>query len=259
MTMLSHDLIDAWADMDSPVHGLDARVKLICAVVLIAAVLAVPVAANGLLVAYAALLVAVAALSRLPAGWILKRMAILAPFLVLGTVAAMILPPAEAADVWRLGGKELSRQAVSVWLSVGGKCSLSLLVAVLLVGSTTSAGLLRAAHALRAPRTLTSLTGFAITYVAVLGDEAGRMITAMRSRGRVRGVVRTLRTWAAMLVTLMARTVERAERIALAMVSRGYRGRMPALEQQAVPAVQWAVAAAVVALAAGLTWAGVVA
>ncbi|MFW5866804.1 MAG: cobalt ECF transporter T component CbiQ [Armatimonadota bacterium] len=254
--MLSHDLLDAHADLDSPVHRLDARVKLVSATVLIAGALAVPVSQNGLLAIYGGALVGVALASRLPWGWIVKRMAILAPFLALGTIAVMILPPTGAADAWQLGGMELSSQAVSVWLSVGGKCLLSLLAAVLLAGATASADLVRAAQALRIPRTLTSLTGFAVTYITLLADEAGRMITAMRSRGRVRGLRRRLHTGAAMLVTLMSRAAERADRIALAMVSRGYRGQMPVLGQSPVPAAQWAVAAVVLLLAGGLTWAG---
>lgn len=257
--MLSHDLLDTWAHLDTPLHRLDARVKLPCAAMLIVAVLAVPVAQNRLLLVYAGLLAAIAVASRLPVRWVLKRMGILAPFLVLGTIAVTLLPPAGADDAWRLGGIELSRQAVSVWLSVGGKCILSLLAAVLLAGSATSPDLLRAAQALRVPRTLTALSGFAVTYLAVLADETGRMITAMRSRGSVRGARRKLRVGASMLTTLMARTVERADRIALAMVSRGYRGRMPALEQEPVPIAQWAVVGAVAALAAGLTWMGVAA
>lgn len=257
--MLSHGLLDAHADFESPVHRVDARVKLVCATVLIAGALAVPVGQNRLLAVYAVGLGALALASRLPGRWLIKRMMVLVPFLVLGTIAVMLLPPVEAADAWHLGGLDLSWQAVSVWLSVGGKCMLSLLAAVLLAGTTTSAELVRAAGALHVPRTLTSLTGFAVTYITVLADEASRMITAMRSRGRVGSHLRKLRAASAMLVTLMARTVERADRIALAMVSRGYMGRMPALQQEPVPAAQWAIAGLAVALTAGLTWVGVAA
>lgn len=240
--MLSHDLMDAWTHLNSPVHRLDARVKLVCALALVVAILAVPVAHNGLLAVYGVLLVAAWGASRLPAAWVLGRIAILVPFLVLGTMAAIFVPTADA---------------LALWLSIGAKCLLALFVAVLLAGTTTSADLLRAAHALRVPRTLTALSGFALTYVAVLADEAGRMITAMRCRGRLRGIRRRLRVSASMLATLMARTVERADRIALAMVSRGYRGTMPALAQERVPAGEWAVAGGVVALAGALTWLGV--
>ncbi|MBD3291988.1 MAG: cobalt ECF transporter T component CbiQ [Armatimonadia bacterium] len=257
LTMLTHSFLDDRADIQSPVHRLDARVKLVSAAALIAGVLVVPVAQTRLLWVYAVALVGLSLASRLPGGWILKRMAILAPFLGLGTIAVMLLPPTEAADAWQLGGLELSSQAVSVWLSVGGKCLLSLLAAVLLAGTTASTELVRATDALHVPRTITSLTGLAITYMQVLADEAGRMVTAMRSRGTVRSPVRKLRAASSMLVTLMARTVERADRIALAMVSRGYRGRMPALSQETVPPAQWAVAVAAVALAGTLTWVGV--
>lgn len=240
--MISHDLLDAWTHLNSPVHRLDARVKLVCVCVLIVAILAVPVGRNEMLAAYAALLAGVWGASRLPASWVLGRMAILAPFLIIGTGAALLVPA---------GG------AVSLWISVGGKCALALLGSVIVIGTTPSADLLRAAHALRAPRTLTALSGFALAYIGVLADEAGRMITAMRSRGGVRGVARRLRVGASMLATLMARTAERADRIALAMVSRGYRGTMPALAQERVPAAHWAVAGGVVALAGALTWLGV--
>lgn len=255
--MLTHGQVAAPVAVESPVHRLDARVKLLCAVALVVAVLIVPVAANDLLLAYAGGLLVLALASRLPLRWVLTRMTILAPFLVLGTVAVMLLPPAEAADAWKLGGIELSSQAVSVWLSVGGKSVLSLLAAVLLAGTTGPPELLRAARAWHIPKTLTTLTGFAITYLHVLLNEAGRMLTAMRSRGRVRGTGRKARAASAMLVTLMVRAAERADRIAMAMVSRGYRGQMPVLQENAVPAWQWAVACAVIATAGALTWVGV--
>jgi len=255
--MLAHDLLDTWAHLPSPVHRLDARVKLVCATALVVAILATPVARPWLLAAYAAMLLAIAAASGLPAGWIAKRLVILAPFLVLGTIALPFVPPTETADAWQLAGIELSRGAALVWLSVGGRCLLALLAATLLTGATTSAALLRAVGALGVPRTLTALTGFAITYLAALGDEAGRMMTARRSRGRVRGLGRNLRVAASMLATLMARTVERAERIALAMVARGYRGRMPALTSERAPAAEVVAAVAFVAAVAAVFWLGV--
>jgi len=255
--MLAHDLLDTWAHLHSPVHRLDARVKLLCATVLVIAILATPVARPWLLAAWAAMLLAIAGASGLPARWIAKRLAILLPFLALGTLALPFVPPTETTDAWQLAGLELSREAALVWLSVGGKCLLALLAATLLTGATTSAALLRAAGALGVPRTLTALTGFAISYLAALGEEAGRMITARRARGRVRGTARNLRVAGSMIATLMVRTVERAERIALAMVARGYRGRMPALTVQRAPATQVAGGAAFVAAVAAVFWLGV--
>ncbi len=254
--MLAHDLLDRWAHLDSPVHRLDARVKLVCAVTIAATVLAVPLARTWLLLCHAAILAAIAALSRLPPGWIARRTAVLAPFLVLGAVAVGFVAPAGETDAMHLGALVLSRAAATVYVSAGGKCLLALLAATLLTGATTSADLLRAAQSLHVPRTLTALTGFAVTYLQVLGEEAARMITARRSRGHVRGLRRNVGVGASMIATLMVRTVERAEHIGLAMVARGYRGRMPTLSQGAVPATHLAVGALLIALSAALLWVG---
>lgn len=255
--MPAHDLPDTWAHLRSPVHRLDAQVKLVCACALVVALLATPVARPRLLAVWTVVLLALALAARLPARWIAGRLLLLAPFLLLGTLALPLVPPTDAADALRVLGLSVSAQAALLWLNIGGKCLLALLAATLLTGVTTSAELLRAAAALGLPRTLTALTGFALTYLAVLSAEGGRMITARRARGRVRGLGRNLRVAASMAATLMTRTVERGERVALAMVARGYRGRMPALQAEPVPAGQIALGAAFVAACVALLWAGI--
>ena len=70
--------------------------------------------------------------------------------------------------------------------------------------------------------------GFMIRYLDVVTADLGRMLTAMRSRGVD---PRSPRHWPALARTLGAlfvRSYERGERVHLAMLSRGYTGRMPA-------------------------------
>ena len=231
------DLHDRYADLNSPLHRVDARVKVVCAATLIVAVLAVPIAENWRLALLGGLMVALAAASRLPASWIGKRVLILLPFLIIAAVLvplAPVLSPADALAVPQLG-LTLSRMALSAYVAISGKCLLVLLAATLLVGATRTVDLLRAGQALGLPRTITALMGFAATYLTVLSEEAARMLTARDSRGKVRGLVRNLAVAGSMLRALMVRTFERGERVALAMVSRGYKGRMPDLERAALP------------------------
>ncbi|MGC9316969.1 MAG: energy-coupling factor transporter transmembrane component T family protein [Armatimonadota bacterium] len=256
--MLARDLLDAWSHLDSPLHRLDARVKLVCALGLVAAVLAVPLRATWLLRAYGGMLVMLCAMSRLPWGWLGKRLLVLMPFLVLGAVAVMLVPPAEATDARRLGGLVLSRQALAVWTSAGGKCLLALLAATLLTGTTNAADLIRAGQAVRLPRTLTALAGLALTSLGVLSDEVARMLTARRCRGRVRGTWRRLATMVSVLRTAMARAAERSERVALAMVARGYRGEIPQLTRSPVPAAHLFAGAGFMALIAAVLGAGLI-
>jgi cobalt/nickel transport system permease protein len=235
--MLASDLLDRHADLGSPVHRVDARVKVVCATALIVAVLAVPMSQNWRLALLAGLMLALAAVSRLPASWIAKRVLILLPFLIIAAVLvplAPVLSPADELAVPQLG-LTLSRVALSAYVAISGKCLLVLLAATLLVGATRTVDLLRAGQALGLPRTITALMGFAATYLTVLSEEAARMLTARDSRGKVRGLRRSLAVAGSMLRVLMVRTFERGERVALAMVSRGYKGRMPDLERAALP------------------------
>ncbi len=59
--MLASDLLDRHADLGSPVHRVDARVKVVCAAALIVAVLAVPMSENWRLALLAGLMVVLAA------------------------------------------------------------------------------------------------------------------------------------------------------------------------------------------------------
>ncbi len=258
--MLGHELLDEWSHLRSPLHRTDARVKLPCALVLVVAIVMVPVSSNWLLMPFAALIFALAVASGLPGRWILKRLLVIVPFLAISGLLVALLPQAEASAVHHaggVGGRQLVRHALAVWLSVGGKCVLTLVAATLLTGTSSSADLVRAAQALRMPHTLTALTGLAMTYLGVLSDEVARMITASRSRGRVSGLRRRAGVLCSVVVTAIVRGFERAERVALAMVSRGYDGRIPDLTREPVPHAQIAGGVCFVICTCALYWAGV--
>jgi len=235
--MLTSDLLDKHADLGSPLHRVDARVKVVCTAALIVAVLAVSIAHNPRLLLLAAIMVLAAIVSGLPIRWLAKRMLILLPFLIIAAALLPLARPQGPGDSLMISppGITVSEAAVAAYVSVSGKCLLALFATTLLVGTTRSVDLLRAGQALGLPRTVTALMGFAATYLAVLSEEAGRMVTARDSRGKVRGLIRNLRVAGSMMRALMVRTFERGERIALAMVARGYRGRMPELSRKAVP------------------------
>ncbi|MCD6359343.1 MAG: cobalt ECF transporter T component CbiQ [Armatimonadetes bacterium] len=208
---------------------------------LVVSVLALPMRANAWLWAYAALILALATLGQLRPGWLAGRVAILLPFLVIGAVLLPLARPVSPGDLLRVnvmwGVLALSRLALAAYFSVAGKCLLTLLAASVLMGTTAPADLLRAAQGLGAPRAVTALLGFAVTYLGVLGDEVRRMIVARDSRGGRPRLLRGIAVAAAMLRALMIRTFERAERVALAMVARGYDGRMPDLRRGPMPAM----------------------
>ena len=86
---------------------------------------------------------------------------------------------------------------------------------------------------LRCPQILTQIATFMLRYLDVLAGEARRMRVARLSRGDDPRFLWQLRGFAAGVGALFLRAFERGERVYLAMLSRGYDGRMPAVWQSA--------------------------
>ncbi len=216
---------------------LDARVKLVCLLALLLAVVGTRITAWPRLVALAAVLAVSAAVARLPAKWLAARIMVLVPFLALVTIVACLVPPSAPEDAVGVEflGRGLSRSALLTGASVIVKSMLALCAFVVAVGASDVNGLLAALSWFRAPRLAVSLLTLAYRYLFVLADELSRMMIARDSRGRPTRWRRRIGTAAAMAGTLFVRTYERSERIAIAMVSRGFAGRFPTPEPGRLP------------------------
>jgi cobalt/nickel transport system permease protein len=110
--------------------------------------------------------------------------------------------------------------------------------------------LLRGLERLRLPRAFTTVAGFMVRYADVIADELRRMRVARLSRGYDPRWIWQARAVAATAGALFIRSYERGERVYLAMVSRGYAGSMPVLDELAASRRQWLAALTVPATAA---------
>ena len=93
------------------------------------------------------------------------------------------------------------------------------------------------------------IASFMIRYGDVVTDEMRRMSIARRSRGFEARGVRQWGVLAASAGALFIRSYERGERVHLAMVSRGYTGSMPVIDEVTASRAQWAYASALPVLA----------
>jgi cobalt/nickel transport system permease protein len=210
---------------DSVVHHLPAEVKIVCLLVFVLAVVATPRETFWPFAIYAAIVVAVWALARIPARWILPRMLIEAPFLVL----AVLLPFAEGGERIEIAG--LHPSVNGLWAAWGIVIKGTLGVAAsLTVAATTSARELPSALSrLGVPAVVTSVLVLMIRYVDLLTAEASRMRTARISRGDAPSTLHQAGAIATGIGALFLRSYERGERVYLAMLSRGLDGRVPDL------------------------------
>jgi cobalt/nickel transport system permease protein len=211
---VKHNFIDRYAGLDSPLHSLDARAKLIGFTALIIAVLWIPAERTFVFFAFFFVTAVFMGISQVPLGFILGRALLLLPFVLL---AGLSRPWKQSMDV-ALFGALLTRS------------TLSLLLLVLLTNTTRFAELLRAMRKLGCPRILALNLGFLYRYVFVLTEEVLRMRQARDCRrvGRL-GVRSEFKTLGSMLGTILIRSFERAERMHQAMLSRGYSGDFPSL------------------------------
>ncbi|MFE3791624.1 cobalt ECF transporter T component CbiQ [Streptomyces goshikiensis] len=224
----------------SPVHALPAHCKLAATFAFVLVVVSTPRGAVWAFGLYAVLIAIVAAAARIPAGFLLRRLVIEVPFVLFAVLMPFV---AEGEQVQFLG---MSLSVSGLWgaWNVLAKGTLGVAASVLLASTTELRALLLGLQRLRLPPLLVQIASFMIRYGDVITDELRRMSIARRSRGfEARGV----RHWGVLAKTagaLFIRSYERGERVYLAMVSRGYAGSMPVIDDVAATRAQWAYAAA---------------
>ncbi|MGW1517580.1 cobalt ECF transporter T component CbiQ [Streptomyces sp. NPDC002287] len=223
----------------SPVHGLPPHCKIAATVAFVVVVVSTPREAMWAFGLYAVLLAAVAVAARIPAGFLLRRLLIEVPF-VLFAVLMPFVSQGERVDVL---GMSLSVSGLWGAWNVLAKGTLGVAASVLLASTTELRALLLGLQRLKLPPLLVQIASFMIRYGDVITDELRRMSIARRSRGfEARGI----QHWGVLAKTagaLFIRSYERGERVYLAMVSRGYAGSMPVIDDVTATRAQWAYAA----------------
>lgn len=215
-----------------PVHGLPPHGKLLGLLAFVLVVVATPVPAvvgsRGWLpyLGYGVLLVGLVAVARLPFGAVARRCVVEAPFLVF----ALLMPFVAAGPRVQVGPLALSESGLVGGLALAVKATLGVGAAVVLAATTPTRELLAGLERLRLPAALVAICSFMVRYVSVVAGDAARMRVARESRGYTGGRAGHLAAVAAGAGTLFVRSYERGERVHLAMLSRGYDGRMPPLD-----------------------------
>jgi len=173
--------------------------------------------------AHALLLLGVVLVSRVPLGYLLPRMVIELPF----AVFALLMPFISHGPRTEVLGVTVSEPGLVAGVALLVKGSIGVLASLTFAATTEPQDLLRGLQRLRVPQLMVQIMGFMIRYLDVVTGELSRMLTAMRSRGCE---PRSPRHWPALaksLGALFIRSYERGERVHLAMLSRGYDGRLP--------------------------------
>ena len=235
-------------DVASPVHRLAPEAKIAATLLFTIVVVATPRAEFAAFGGYALLIAAVAATARVPAGWLLKRATIELPFVLL----AVALPFAGGGERVDWLGLSLSAEGLLGAWNIAAKGTLGVLASLLLAATTPMRDLILGLDRLRCPSVVTQIATFMLRYLDILAGDARRMRIARLSRGYDPRFLWQVKAFAVGIGALFLRAYERGERVYLAMVSRGYDGRLPRTDGGGATAAQWAQSAVLPAAAGAI-------
>jgi len=203
---MRHDFIDRYSRLDSYVHRVPAGLKLYVAVALVIATVLIPFGAWSFFTAEACVLLAIAFLSRIPVGFLVKRLLTLEPVVL----AAAVL------NLFREGG-------TAILIAILLRSSLCLFTMILLSNTTRFSDILIVLRRLRVPPLLITTLALMYRYVFVLIDEGERMTRARASRSLSVSRAGAWKSLALLVGQLFLRSSERSERIYAAMCARGWK------------------------------------
>ncbi|MFM8598857.1 MAG: cobalt ECF transporter T component CbiQ [Mycobacterium sp.] len=214
-----------YRDGRSVVHRLPAEVKIVALVVFVLAVVATPRELLWPFGIYALILLVLWRVAGIPLSWMLPRMAIEIPFVIL----AVLLPFAEGGERVEVAGISLSVAGLHAAWAIVAKGTLGVAASLTFAATTSARQLPLALSRLGMPAMVTSVLVLMIRYIDVLSAEVSRMRIARLSRGDSARTLHQAGATAKSVGALFLRSYERGERVYAAMLSRGYDGTVPAM------------------------------
>lgn len=224
---MEHSFIDRYSNLDSFIHKLDPRTKLLTTLAFVIVVVVTPPTRWQAFACYFMLIIGLFLLSKLPPVHVLKRALVIIPFVLLIGIFNLFKPGETVTSFyiwhWQIS---VTYEGLLVFWNVFIKASLSILSLILLSSTTNFTRLLKGLEQLRMPDVIVMTLSFMYRYIFVIVDEAMRMRQARESRNFGGNWIWQIKTIGNMVGTLFLRSYERGERVYEAMVSRGYEGRI---------------------------------
>ena len=212
--------IDGLSTKGTSIHRLDPRAKLLVTLLFTISVVSMPPYEITGLIPFFLFPVFLLSAGDIPLSFLLKRLAMVSPFVLLVGISNPILD----RTPYDIGGMVVARGWIS-YLSIVLKFLLTMGAALLLAATTPFPALCNAMERMRMPRAFVVQLLFLYRLLFILTEEAMRMVRAreVRAFGRPLGV----RDLVNAMGPLFLRALDRSERVHMAMVSRGFDGRLP--------------------------------
>lgn len=228
---MKHDFIDKYSSLNSLVHKLDPRVKIISSLAVIIIIVSEPMNSKPLhFIYYFILLFFTSLLSKLPAYYIIKRILVVMPFILMATLFypfSVLFTGSEERVIINYRQTQILFATISIF----SKAFLSVLILVLLTSTEKFRRLLLAMRKLKMPVIVGKLSAILYRYIFVLSDEYLRTTRARQSRSPGKIKTGRLKIYGNQAAMIFLRSWERSQIIYKSMLSRGFTGEYPGIHK----------------------------
>jgi cobalt/nickel transport system permease protein len=214
--------IDTLSCMDSPVHRLDPRAKLVTFAVFVACVVSFNKHEISGLIPFFFFPAVIIPVARIPSRYLVRKMLFLLPFAVL---IGAFNPIYDRHILFSLGAFPVSGGFVS-FVSILIRFTLTVLAALILIAVTGFNGICMALERFHVPKAFSVQLMMLYRYIFVLTSQGVQMARARELRTAGAPSL-GIRAYGSLLGHLLLRTWHRAQRIHMAMLSRGFTGEFP--------------------------------
>jgi cobalt/nickel transport system permease protein len=211
--------MDEMGGQATPVHRLDARIKILTVLIFIAVVMSLPRYEISALMPFYLFPLALMGWGGIPTGYIFKKVLIASPFAI---AVGIFNPWLDSTPMIQVGGIPVSGGWLS-FLSILIRFSLTVSVALTLLACTGIQRLCEGMGRMGVPQVLVVQLQLLYRYLFVVVEEGGRLGRGLALRAGPRSRI-SLRTYGALVGHLLLRSLDRAQRVYQAMASRGYTG-----------------------------------
>lgn len=219
--------LDSLAEANTPLHRLDPRAKLLTTAVFIVSVVSFGKYEIVRLLPFFLYPAVLVGLGNLPLGFLLRKLLLVSPFVLF---VGIFNPWLDRTVLLHMGALDITGGWVS-FISLLLRFILTVGAALLLIASTGFTTICMALEKLGAPRIFAVQLLLLYRYLFILIGEAIRMIRAHSLRSFSRKSHVTFHVFLQMLGNLLLRTIDRAQRIHMAMLSRAFTGEIRIVRQ----------------------------
>jgi len=221
--------LDTLSYKDTFIHRLDPRTKLLVTLIFIIFVVSNSKYEITKLIPFLIYPVFLLTSGNIPLRAVLKKILIISPFLIF---IGIFNPIFDKRTIYMIIGIPISQGWISLF-SIILKFILTVSSAILLIAVTSFPGICEALEKMKVPKILVIQLLFLYRYLFVLLEESLKIVRAREARSfGKRG--KDIKTFTKILSVLLIRSLERAERIYQAMLSRGFKGEIHLLRKHSI-------------------------